>query len=370
MSTSSASLTLVCETGGDIYAPMITVTKGDLFQRYDADGVYPDWEKDPTKCPVMAFVLASSLAPGGGETIPDNLLLFYDGVQVTFNAGQSLNAAGGGIPAGMFQISGGGTTPYTVKVLKNFCTKGVNTQAGHSIKMTAVVGVNRYPATKAVDIQPRTEGGEEVHIISGGGDRPFVVDQNKGTSTTLKAQIFSGGVEVPSGGRKMKWEKLEASGWVVKSALAPDNDTFVVQASDIEAYAIYRVTVESPSGTYSDTQSVMDTGDPFFVGIICTDGKATAEPTFPVGSPANAKRVFSSQLIARKSGAAVPASTTTWQLQRTDGTILNNSFTGGVDTHGVIDKSQKSNSITVPLSFMQDNNVKSLEVVAFVEFTL
>lgn len=369
MSTASASLTLIQETGGDIYAPMITVTSGDLFQRYDADGVYPDWEKDPTKCPVMTYNLASSLTPAGGDTIPDNLLLFYDGVQVTFNAGQSTNAAADGIPAGMFQISGGGSSVYKVKVLKNFCTKGTSAQAGHNIKMTGVIGVNRYPATKAVDIQPRTESGEEVHII-GTGDRPFVVDQNTGTSTTLKAQIFSGGVEVPSGGRKMKWEKLEAAGWVVKSALAADNDTFVVTADDVEAYSIYRVTVESAAGTYSDTQSVMDTGDPFFVGILCTDGKATADPTFPVGSPSDAKRVFTSQLLARKSGAAVPASTTTWQLQRADGTILNNSFTGGKDTHGVIDKKQKSTTITVPLSFMVDNNVKSLEVVAFVEFSL
>ena len=367
MSTASQSLTLIRELGGDIYAPLITCTMGDLFQRYDADGVYPDWEADPTKCPVLTYHLASSLMPNGGETVPDNLLLYYDGVLVPFNAGQSLNAASGNIPAGMFQISGGGTNPYQVKILKNFCTKGTAAQAGHNIKMYGIVGLNRYPANIPVDIQPRTESGEEVHII-GEGNNPFVVDQNKGTSTTLIAQVYSGGVPLSApGNRTFKWEKLTASGWVVVSAAAVNNTRLVVKASDVEAYAIYRVTVVHGSDTYMDTQSVMDSGDPFYVGISVTDGTATAEPTFPVSAPASAKRVFTASLLARRSGATIPAYTTTWQLQRTDGTILNNS---ALSAYGIIGKNDKSNSISVPLKFMDDNSVKSLQVTAFVEFTL
>ncbi len=367
MSTSSQSLTLIRELGGDVYAPLITCTTGDLFQRYDADGVYPDWEADASKRPVLTFHLASSLSPNGGETIPDNLLLFYDGAQVTFAAGQSTNAASGSIPAGMFQIIGGGTQPYQVKILKNFCTKGTAAQAGHNIKMVGVVGTNRYPANIAVDIQPRTESGEEVHII-GEGSNPFVVDQNKGTSTTLIAQVYSGGVPLAATGtRTLKWEKLTASGWVVVSAAAVNNNRLVVKASDVETYAIYRVTVVHGSDTYMDTQSVMDIGDPFYVGISVTDGTASAEPSFPVSAPATAKRVFTASLLARRSGATIPAFTTTWQLQRTDGTILNNS---ALSAYGIIGKSDKSNSITVPLKFMDDNSVKSLQVTAFVEFTL
>lgn len=369
MSTALQSITLVQETGGDIYAPLITVTTGDLFQRYDTDGVYPDWEADATKCPVMTFHLMSSVSQNGVETVPDNILLYYDGVQVVFNAGQTLNAASGGIPAGMFQIIGGGSSPYQVKVLKNFCTKGSTVQAGHNITIVGLVGVNRYPASCPVDIQVRTENGEEVHII-GEGANPFVVDQNTGSTTTLIAQVYSGGVPVAAGTRTFKWEKLTATGWVTVSAAAVNNDRLVVKASDVEAYAIYRVTVTNGSLTYMDTQSVMDSGDPFYVGITVTDGSAAADPRFPVGAAATDKRVFTASLLARHSGATIPSSTTTWQLQRTDGTILNNSFTGGKDTHGVIDRTQKSASITVPLSFMTDNNVKSLQVTAFVEFSL
>ena len=364
MSTALQSLTLTRALGGEVYATMISCSKGDLFQRYDSNGVYPDWEATPTERPVLTYHCVSSANPSG-ETIPDRIEVYYDGALVTFNAGQTVSADG------RFQIGGGASgQPYTVTVLKNVCTaSSATTQAGHTIKIVGYVGVNTFPAMIAVDVQPRTENGMEVHIISGEDtDNPFVVDQNSGKSCRLKAQVYSGGVAVASPAGTFKWEKQTSGGWTAEGGAT--TDTLTVSPNDVEAYAVYRVTYTEGGVGYMDTQSVMDTGDPYYVGISVTDGKNTAEPVFAVGAQSSEKRVFTASLMARRSGASVPAWNSTWQLTRPDGTLLNSSFTGGKDTHGVSDMTQKTKTLEVPLSFMQDNGVDSMVVTAVVDFTV
>lgn len=362
MSQAIASVTLTRILGGEVYASLITCNKGDLFQRYNTDRVAPDWETDTTKRPVLTYHCASSAA-AGQTVIPDKIELYYDGTKVTFNAGQSTSADG------RFLISGGGTQPWQVTCLKNFCTKGATAQAGHNIKIVGFVGLNTFPAAIPVDIQPLTENGEEVHII-GSGANPFVVDQNTGSSCQLIARVYSGGTEVSAGNRTFKWEKQTAAGWAVIAGAT--TDTLTVTASDVDAYAVYRVTVTNPATgeSHMDTQSVMDVGDPFFVGISITDGTAAADAQFPVGAPSSAKRVFTASLLARRTGATVPAYTCRWQLMRPDGTLLNSSFTGGTDSHGVIDMTQNSRTISVTCGFMADNSVDTINVTAIVEFTV
>lgn len=364
MSQALQSLTLTRVLGGDVYAAMISCSKGDLFQRYDTDGVYPDWEKDTTQRPVLTYHCVSSLNPTG-ETVPDKIDLYYDGTLVTFNAGQAVSADG------RFQISGGsGGAPYRVTVLKNLCTAGSASQAGHVIKIVGHVGVNTFPATIGVDIQPRTENGLEVHIISGDTtDNPFVVDQNSGTSCRLKAEVYKGGIAVAAPKGTFRWERQDTSGW---TALSETSAVLRVNPDDVDAYAVYRVTYTEGGEQCMDTQSVMDTGDPFYVGISVTDGAGKgAEATFGVGAAESESRKFTASLLARRSGGAVPSAFTChWQLTRPDGTLLNSSFSGGKDSHGVWDKNQDQKSITVPLGFMTGNSVDSMVVTAIVEYTV
>lgn len=380
MSTASQSITLIRALGGEVYATMITCTSGDLFQRYDADGVYPDWEADATKCPVLTYHLASSMASssGNGEVVPDNILLYYDNQLVSFPAGSNpQNTASGGIPAGMFQILGGGTQPYQVKILKNICSKGLTSQAGHLIKIIGIVGVNRYPATIGADVQMRTANGEEVHII-GEGDNPFVVNQDTGQTTRLIAQVLSNGEPVSPGTRTFQWQKqvttgddADTPGWQTVSAAAINNDSLTVNPNDVDAYTVYRVISRNGSETCMDTQSVMDVGDPFYLGISVTDGTATADPLFPVGAQATEKRVFTAALIPRKTGATVPAFSCVWQITKPDGVVINANYgTSGQDSYGVIDARQNSKNITIPCGWMAENSLEVIQVTALATFTV
>lgn len=373
MSMASHSLTLTSVSTGETYSSLLTCSKGDLFQRYDTAGVYPDWEKDTSQRPVIAVHLASSSsASANGEDIPDSIEIYYDNNQVVFAAGAKTNSAANGVPAGMFQIDGGGAAPYTVTVLKNFCSAGATGQPGHMIKVISVKGGNRLPASIAVDIRPLTETGEEVHLV-GMGATPYVVNQESGTSCILEAVLYRSGAEVTNYsavGRTFSFDKQVAvssqypDGWMPVTPVTGQPRQIEVKPSDVDSYAVYRVRVYNGTEmTASDTQSVMDIGDPFYIGVDVVDASGSPSSlAFMLSESDSAVRKLTANLYNRKTGAIESAIKKTWEVRDAAGVLLNSTATSTLAAY-----TDNTASISLTKGFLRDHE-NSVSVTSYVEY--
>ena len=348
---------------GVTYSCMFTSNVGDIHQRYTASKVVPDFTQNP---PTLTFHCLSS-ANANGETIPANIKLFYDNTEVKFNAGSKISTDG------MFEIGGGDTTPWTVTIKKNYAKAGTAAQADHILRLVGELNEGgKVEGSVVLHVSELSETGKSV-TITGEGNNPFVVDQNKGDSTKLKATIYEGGEPITNtAGYSFKWFQMSASGWSALSGKTAD--TLEVTADMVDSYAEFMVEVTKGTEKYSDTQSVMDVGDPYFVGIVIKANSASgAETDGSFGSsPADTdKKVLTAVLQSHNGSAKIPTiKTCYWQIMKADGVILNSSYTGGsYDNKGEVwDAKQNKTSITIPYSFLKAMATTSIEVVAVVTY--
>ncbi|MDE7180562.1 MAG: hypothetical protein K2N88_05140 [Muribaculaceae bacterium] len=361
MSESMARVTLTKTPEGVTYQCMITCSTGDVRQLHNDNGVIPDFTVAANR-PVLTFHCLSSAA-STGETYPANVSLYYDGTKLTTNAS--------GLTAdGMFQTAGGVTSPITVTILKNYALANSANQPDHVLKMVCQLATGQtvqaeIPLTSGL----LSESGEFVSIIDAGtgtSKQPFVVDQNVGNTCVLKAQIYKGGnILSTTTGYTFQWQKMGVSGWQnISGATA---QTHTVNASDIESYAEYRlvVTHTASGNTFSDTQSVMDVGDPYFLAITCKDSTgAGADFQFAAGEAETSVRVLTAVLYDRKNNQTASKSfTNKWQLVKPDGVILNTSaVTCGTVT--IPAQSTDVKTITIPNQYLTDNGITSMDVYA------
>ena len=367
MSESIAKATLTALPNGVTYACMFTSSVGDVTQRYNESKVVPDWEADPSKCPVLNFHCISS-AVTSGETIPANIKLFLDDKQVTFAAGSKVSTDG------MFELMGGqtGSTPtiWQIKIRKNYVKPGTTTQASHVLKVEGeLTDGSKVQGQTALNAALLTDTGTSV-TITGEGTNPFVVDQNIGNSTTLKATIFEGGEPLATPvGFTYQWYQMGTSGWVAISGKTAS--TLVVTADMVESYAEFRVVVKKGSDTFSDTQSVMDIGDPYFATVDVQDGSGTSsDGNFGQAPSATDVRKLTAKLFNRKSGADVSSKILHcyWQIVNSEGVIVNSSYSGGKDGNGVWDSKQDQQVLTIPYKYLSDNHVLTLDVYATISY--
>lgn len=361
MSESIARVTLTRVPNGVTYQCMITCSTGDVRQLHNDNGIVPDFTVAANR-PVLTFHCLSSAA-STGETYPVNVELYYDGTKLTTNAsGQTTD--------GLFKIDGGSTTPITVTIQKNYVAQTFLNQADHVLKMVCQLSTGEtvqasFPLTSGL----LSESGEFVSITdtgTGTSKQPFVVDQNAGTTCVLKAQIYKGGNIIPTPtGYTFQWQKMGTTGW--QNIGGATDQTYSVNASDIESYAEYRVVVtNSASGdTFSDTQSVMDVGDPYFLAITCKDSNgASADFQFAAGEADNSTRVLTAVLYDRKNQQTASKSfICNWQLVKPDGVILNTSaVTSGTVT--IPAQTTDTKVITIPHGYLIDNGITSLDAYA------
>lgn len=361
MSESIARVTLTRVPNGVTYQSMITCSTGDVRQLHNDTGIFPDFNV-PANQPILTFHCLSSAA-SSGETFPQNVELYYDGVKVSVNAS-------GLSSDGMFQTSGGVTAPITVAIKKNYALQNSLNQPDHVLKMVCQLATGEtvqasFPLTSGI----LTESGEFVSIIdtgTGTSKQPFVVDQNSETTCVLKAQIYRGGniISTPTG-YKFQWQKMGVSGWVNISSAT--SQTYTVEASAIESYAEYRVIVtHTASGnTFSDTQSVMDVGDPYFLAITCKDSTgAGADFQFGADEAETSVRVLTALLYDRKNNqTASKTFACKWQLVKPDGVILNTSaVTSGTVT--IPAQTTDTKILTIPHKYLIDNGITSMDAYA------
>lgn len=361
MSESIARVTLTRVPNGVTYQCMITCSTGDVRQLHNDNGIIPDFTVAANR-PVLTFHCLSS-AVSTGETYPLNVELYYDGTKLSTNAS-------GVTTDGMFQTGGGATAPITVTVLKNYAQQNSLNQPDHVLKMVCQLSTGEtvqasFPLTSGL----LSESGEFVSITdtgTGTSKQPFVVDQNTGTTCVLKAQIYKGGNIIPTPtGYTFQWQKMGATGW--QDIGGATSQTYSVNASDIESYAEYRVVVtHSASGnTFSDTQSVMDVGDPYFLAITCKDSTgAGADFQFAAGEAETSARVLTAVLYDRKNNqTASKPFTCKWQLVKPDGVILNTTATqaGSVTIPA---QTTDTKTITIPHLYLIDNGIISMDAYA------
>jgi hypothetical protein len=232
---------------------------GDLYQEWegtptDITAIYPNYAN--TK-PLLYFVCTSSRVAEGVAT-PDGMDYYFNGTKIEFSGDTST-----GTFAGYFKkIAPSGTQLYYgLQILKNIAD--IAGYAPAVIKMVAHISYGTQSddiqASYTIPIQQATGSSYRV-TIAAGDTKNFVITEKNG-SCILSAKAYQSGGEITRD-LTYQWEKMAASGWQVLTGSTAS--TLTVQASDIDTYGEYRVTVYRAGAEIGkDIQGVMDASDPF-----------------------------------------------------------------------------------------------------------
>ncbi len=377
MSQASSSVTLTRIKNGMSYGAMFVISKGDLWQDYNAQKIAPDFTVAANQ-PEVKFVCTTSEG-----SVPDTIEIYWDDVRVTFaslTAG-SLNTASAGLAAGTIKIVQGGPQsnntrlPWILRFVKNIAVPTAGTLASHVLKIVGVFASGKAEHARSFEMRPLTDSGESVHIQPSQSDpSPFVVDQNKAnSSTTLVAQIYQGGkpLSTPGSDFTYQWYKQDSSqssGW--QTLAGKTSSSLTVTKDDVDTYAQYRVVVSHNGNTFSDTQSVMDIGDPYEVGIgVYSDSGCTssASPNMNGDVSSTEKRVFKASLVSRNGGAVPTILNCCWMITGVDGVLLN-TWSSNTNSHGIAKSTYSTLTLSVPAAWLDEIGAQSVDITAQVSF--
>lgn len=258
MSSASTTRTIKFISKAGTYFATIMSPAGDLYQEWEGtqsdNAVRPDWA---ALKPILYFVCTSSRVAEGVAT-PDSVDFYFNGTKITWNGDTST-----GTFAGYFKkISPTGNQPYYgLQFLKNIADLAGYATAVIRMEATISYGTqsDTIQASYTIPIQQATGSSYRV-VIAAGDTKNFVITEKNG-SCILKAMAYQAGEAITSG-LSYVWEKMGVSGW--ETLAGKTAQTLTVQASDIDTYGEYRVTVSrSGNALGSDVQGVMDTSDPF-----------------------------------------------------------------------------------------------------------
>lgn len=259
MSSASATRTIKFITKAGTYTAVIMSPSGDLYQEWevtlaDVTAIRPDWAQ--TK-PILYFICTSSRVAEGVAT-PDSIDYYFNGTKITWNGDTSA-----GTFAGYFKkvAPSGDQLYYGLQFLKNIADL-----AGYApavIKMEAAISYgtqsDTIQASYTIPIQQAT--GSSYRVTIGAGDTKNFVITDKTGSCILKAYAYQSGNEITAD-LTYAWEKMGATGW--ETLAGKTARALTVQASDIDTYGEYRVTVYRGGAEIGkDIQGVMDASDPF-----------------------------------------------------------------------------------------------------------
>ena len=259
MSSASATRTIKFITKAGTYTAVIMSPSGDLYQEWegtlaDVTAVRPNWAQ--TK-PILYFVCTSSRVAEGVAT-PDSIDYYFNGTKITWNGDTS-----SGTFAGYFKkvAPSGDQLYYGLQFLNNIAA--IAGYAPAVIKMEAAISYgtqsDTIQASYTIPIQQAT--GSSYRVTIGAGDNKNFVITDKTGSCILKAYAYQSGNEL-SADLTYAWEKMSASGW--ETLAGKTARTLTVQASDIDTYGEFRVTVYRGGAEIGkDIQGVMDASDPF-----------------------------------------------------------------------------------------------------------
>ncbi len=119
----SNNFVLSAMLNGKTLITAVEVVEGVLYQSMDAAGnLAPDWTNAGPK------FKASVKDTGGGvhKSLATHETLFWNGVEVTFDASGLSNAVGASFAAGTFKRTTGSDGTYTYQIVKNFFSSSVN----------------------------------------------------------------------------------------------------------------------------------------------------------------------------------------------------------------------------------------------------
>lgn len=259
MSSASATRTIKFITKAGTYTAVIMSPSGDLYQEWegtlaDVTAVRPNWAQ--TK-PILYFVCTSSRVAEGVAT-PDSIDYYFNGTKITWNGDTS-----SGTFAGYFKkvAPSGDQLYYGLQFLNNIAA--IAGYAPAVIKMEATISYgtqsDTIQASYTIPIQQAT--GSSYRVTIGAGDNKNFVITDKTGSCILKAYAYQSGNEL-SADLTYAWEKMGANGW--ETLAGKTARTLTVQASDIDTYGEFRVTVYRGGAEIGkDIQGVMDASDPF-----------------------------------------------------------------------------------------------------------
>lgn len=337
------SRTIIFRSPGGNYHAIFMSENGDLVAQYSGSmpspaAYFPDFAKNPVR---MMLTVTSSASLG--TVTPDSVQYSVAGTTLTFNTSGVCTTPG---MQSLFALDGG-----QLKIIGNIA--GLAGGAGFNIQAKATMGDDYLVAVAPVSVSPYVAGSAAKVTIAPGDTNNFTLTTTV-RSVKLRARLFKDGAWVaPS---YVKWEQADASqssGW---RTLSETSDTLTVTESMVDTYAAFRCTAYEDSTKSkeigSDTQDVLDAGDPFDVTTTMKvnktgSGSGTATNLAELDSTMpDAAWLEYACTVVRRDGSALPSgASVSWQtgtLMAASGLKIVNVTPSG-NTYRVLASSLKGN---------------------------
>lgn len=361
MATASASRTIKVIDRGSTFTCYIYSPSGDVFQEYDGDVCYPNFEaptlQQENKPKLLLIVTSSRAAEGVVSVSRNDVEFFFNGQKIQF--GQNLVSSGlvgsnilDGSVSGAFQIveeeSEQRKRVVGLRILKNLVPISGRASVTITMKARVVVGTHAdvVQATYTIPITPYT--GAAYRVVIAPGNLGNYLISAKGETCRLRAVVYKQGVEVSDNDFTYTWHRLTANGWeLFGGSLNSKNKEISVRDTDVDTQGMFRVQVHKGSSLIgSDVEMVLDVSDPY--EIVCNPNR---DETIDLSDPSKQKIVYSPKVVTRGSVAGISGYNFRFLLMDGSGNALNKADDSIPDT----DFTKPSKSFEVLLAHAQQS---------------
>lgn len=361
MATASASRTIKVIDRGATFTCFIYSPSGDVFQEYDGDAFYPNFEasnlREEEKPKLMLIVTSSRASEGTISVSRNEAEFFFNGQKIQFGS----NFVSSGLVgtnmldnsvSGAFQLveeaNEQGKRVVGLRILKNLVPLSGRASVTITMKARVVVGTHAdvVQASYTIPITPYT--GATYRVVIAPGDLGNYLITSKGERCRLRAVVYKQGAVVKDGDFLYTWERLTANGWATfKGYMKSQTKEIEVQDTDVETQGMFRLLVHKGANLIgSDVETVLDVSDPY--EIVCNPNR---DETIDMSDPTKQKIVYYPKVVTRGSTSAVSGYTFRFLLMDGSGNALNKAD----DTIADTDFSKRAKSFEVLLAHAQQS---------------
>lgn len=361
MATASASRTIKVIDRGATFTCFIYSPSGDVFQEYDGDACYPNFEasnlQQEDKPKLMLIVTSSRASEGMISVSRNDTEFFFNGQKIQFGSNLISSGLVGNVildnsVSGAFQIVEEENEQHKrvigLRILKNLVPISGRASISITMKARVVVGTHAdvVQATYTIPITPYTGASYKVVIAPGNLGNYLIA--SKGETCRLRAVVYKQGVEVKDNDFTYTWQRVTANGWEAFNGLQNSKSKEIdVRDTDVETQGMFRVLVHKGSSFIgSDVEMVLDVSDPY--EIVCNPNR---DEVIDLADPTKQKIVYSPKVVTRGSTSGVPGYTFRFLLMDGSGNPLNKAD----DTISDTDFTRRSKSFEVLLSHAQQS---------------
>lgn len=361
MATASASRTIKVIDRGATFTCFIYSPSGDVFQEYDGDACYPNFEasnlQQEDKPKLMLIVTSSRASEGVISVSRNDAEFFFNGQKIQFGSNLISSGLVGNVildnsVSGAFQIVEEENEQHKrvvgLRILKNLVPISGRASISITMKARVVVGTHAdvVQATYTIPITPYTGAAYKV-VIAPGNLGNYLITA-KGETCRLRAVVYKQGVEVKDNDFTYTWQRVTANGWGVFNGLQNSKVKEIdVRDTDVDTQGMFRVLVHKGSSFIgSDVEMVLDVSDPY--EIVCNPNR---DEVIDLADPTKQKIVYSPKVVTRGSTSGVSGYTFRFLLMDGSGNPLNKADDSIPDT----DFTRRSKTFEVLLSHAQQS---------------